>query len=151
MKVPLGTEPKYQRVSRPGKLGKFKEELVRALKADAHRPRRNRRTALALFDTIKTNGYAGGYTAVTDFIRGWHESSGHAVTRAFVPLQFEPGEAHQFDWSEEHLMIGGVRKGHCDAKGYPRMWSGSSAVTSNAGSSPTVSPALSVSRVNTTS
>jgi len=108
VKVPLGTEPKYQRVSKPGKLGEFKEELVRALKADAHRPRRNRRTALALFDTIKTNGYAGGYTAVTDFIRGWHESSGHAVTRAFVPLQFEPGEAHQFDWSEEHLMIGGV-------------------------------------------
>jgi hypothetical protein len=25
-----------------------------------------------------------------------------------VPLQFEPGEAHQFDWSEEHLLIGGV-------------------------------------------
>ena len=94
VKVPLGTEPKYQRVSKPGKLGEFKEELVRALKADAHRPRRNRRTALALFDTIKTNGYAGGYTAVTDFIRGWHERSGHAVTRAFVPLRFELGEAH---------------------------------------------------------
>ncbi len=105
VKVALGTEPKYQRVSKPGKLGEFKEELVRALKADAHRPRRNRRTALALFHTIKTNGYAGGYTAVTDFIRGWHDSSGHALTRAFVPLQFEPGEAHQFDWSEEHLMI----------------------------------------------
>ncbi len=108
VKVPLGTEPKYQRTSKPGKLSEFKDELVRALKADAHRPRRNRRTALALFQTIKTKGYAGGYTAVTDFIRGWHASSGHAVTRAFVPLQFEPGEAHQFDWSEEHLMIGGV-------------------------------------------
>jgi hypothetical protein len=54
--VPLGTEPKYQRVSRPGKLGEFKEESVRALKTDADRPRRNRRTALALCDTIKTNG-----------------------------------------------------------------------------------------------
>jgi hypothetical protein len=30
------------------------------------------------------------------------------VTKAFVPLQFEPGEAHQFDWSEERLVIGGV-------------------------------------------
>ena len=106
--VPLGTEPKYQRDSKPGKLSEFKDELVRALKADAHRPRRNRRTALALFQAIKAKGYDGGYTAVTDFIRGWHASSGHAVTRAFVPLQFEPGEAHQFDWSEEHLMIGGV-------------------------------------------
>ncbi|MBS1132773.1 MAG: Integrase catalytic region [Proteobacteria bacterium] len=108
LKVPLGTEPKYQRASKPGKLSGFKEELVRALKVDAHRPRRNRRTALALFHAIKAKGYAGGYTAVTDYIRGWHASNGHAVARAFVPLQFEPGEAHQFDWSEEHLMIGGV-------------------------------------------
>jgi transposase len=108
LKVPLGTEPRYQRASKPGKLSGYKEELVRALKADAHRPRRNRRTALALFHAIKAQGYAGGYTAVTDFIRGWHDSNGHAVARAFVPLQFEPGEAHQFDWSEEHLMIGGL-------------------------------------------
>jgi len=108
LKVPLGTEPKYQRASKPGKLSGFKEELVRALKVDAHRPRRNRRTALALFHAIKAKGYAGGYTAVTDYIRSWHASNGHAVARAFVPLQFEPGEAHQFDWSEEHLMIGGV-------------------------------------------
>jgi transposase len=92
VKVPLGTEPKYQRASKPGKLSEFKDELVRALKADAHRPRRNRRTALALFQAIKAKGYDGGYTAVTDFIRGWHASSGHA----------------QFDWSEEHLVIGGV-------------------------------------------
>ena len=35
-------------------------------------------------------------------------AAGTAVTKAFVPLQFAPGEAHQFDWSEEHLVIGGV-------------------------------------------
>lgn len=35
VKVPLGTEPKYQRASKPGKLSEFKDELVRALKADA--------------------------------------------------------------------------------------------------------------------
>lgn len=108
IKAPAGTEPKYQRLSKPGKLSEFKDELVRALKADARRPRRDRRTALMLFHAIKAKGYSGGYTAVTDFIRAWHASSGHAVTRAFVPLQFESGDAHQFDWSEEHLVVGGV-------------------------------------------
>jgi transposase len=57
---------------------------------------------------IRAQGYAGGYTALTDFIRAWHASGGAALSRAFVPLQFAPGEAHQFDWSEEHLVIGGV-------------------------------------------
>jgi transposase len=108
VKAPAGTEPKYQRGRKPGKLTPFKDELVRALKADARRPRRDRRTALKLFAMIQATGYAGGYTAVTDFIRAWHASNGHSVTRAFVPLQFEPGEAPQFDWSEEHLVIGGV-------------------------------------------
>jgi len=108
IKAPAGTEPKYQRLSKPGKLSEFKDELVRALKADARRPRRDRRTALMLFHAIKAKGYSGGYTGVTDFIRAWHASSGHAVTRAFVPLQFESGDAHQFDWSEEHLVVGGV-------------------------------------------
>lgn len=31
-----------------------------------------------------------------------------AVSKAFVPLHFELGEAFPFDWSEEHLVIGGV-------------------------------------------
>ena len=28
--------------------------------------------------------------------------------QAFVPLTFAPGEAFQFDWSEEALVIGGI-------------------------------------------
>ena len=29
-------------------------------------------------------------------------------SRAFVPLRFELGEAFQFDWSEERLVVGGI-------------------------------------------
>lgn len=108
IKAPMGTEPKYRRVGRLGKLSEFKEELLQALRADARRPKRDRRTALMLHHAIQAKGYAGGYTAVTDFVRSWRTSNGNAITRAYVPLQFESGEAHQFDWSEEHLMIGGV-------------------------------------------
>ena len=37
------------------------------------------------------------------------EQSGRALaSRAFVPLKFELGEAFQFDWSEEGLVVGGI-------------------------------------------
>src|SRR5208282_1415113 len=107
--APVAGEPKYRRDPRPGKLTAFHEALQQALKADAHRPKRERRTAQALYAEIKAAGYAGGYTRVTDFIRAWRQGAGQAVSRtAFVPLAFELGEAFQFDWSEEGLVVGGI-------------------------------------------
>ena len=106
---PLEVPPKYRRTSSPGKLTAFHEALEQALKADAHRPKHERRTARALCAEIKAAGYDGGYTRVTDFIRAWRRGAGQAVsTNAFVPLAFELGEAFQFDWSEEGLAVGGI-------------------------------------------
>jgi len=33
---------------------------------------------------------------------------GPALMQAFVPLAFSPGEVCQFDWSHEHVELGGV-------------------------------------------
>ncbi len=99
--------PTYQRSAATGKLSSFHAVLALALKADAHRSKQNRRTAKALFLQIKADGYSGCYSRVTDFIRGWRESEGKAP-HAFVPLTFEQGEAFQFDWSEEGLVVGGI-------------------------------------------
>jgi len=109
LKAPVAGEPKYRREARPGKLTAFHEALQLALKVDGHRPKRERRTAHALYAEIKAAGYAGGYTRVTDFIRAWRQGAGQAgSTSAFVPLAFEWGEAFQFDWSEEGLVVGGI-------------------------------------------
>jgi transposase len=109
LKAPVAGEPKYRRDPRPGKLTAFHEALQQALKADAHRPKRDRRTARALHAELKAAGYAGGYTRLTDFVRAWRQGAGQAVsTTAFVPLAFELGEAFQFDWSEEGLVVGGI-------------------------------------------
>ncbi|MBK5962780.1 hypothetical protein CCR95_01370, partial [Thiocystis minor] len=35
-------------------------------------------------------------------------SSHPAITQAFVPLAFPPGETCQFDWSHEEVELGGV-------------------------------------------
>ncbi len=101
-------EPKYRRAGRPNKLAPFVEALQQALAADAKRPKHERRTAKALYAQIKAQCYQGGYTRVTDHIRRWRVGAGAAASNAFVPLAFELGEAYQFDWSEEGLVVGGI-------------------------------------------
>jgi transposase len=99
--------PTYSRAAGFSKLSDFVGELEQSLKADALRPKQDRRTGRALFAQIKASGYAGGYTRVTDFIRTWRASAGEDI-KAFVPLKFGLGEAFQFDWSEEGMVVGGI-------------------------------------------
>ena len=108
LKSPEGIEPKYRRTAGDTKIAPYAERLIKMLETDARRPVRDRRTALQPPAELKILGFDGNYSRVTEFIRNWRGSGGTAVTKAFVPLQFAPGEAHQFDWSEEHLVIGGV-------------------------------------------
>ena len=58
-------------------------------------------------------GFDGSYGRVAAFARRWkverqheQETSGRGV---FVPLVFAPGEAFQFDWSEDDAIIAGER------------------------------------------
>jgi transposase len=108
LKAPGDIAPKYVREAPEGKLTPYKVALDQALKTDMHRPKKGRRTGRALFTQIQAQGYRGGYSAVTDFVRSWHEQSSQSPGKAFVPLSFELGEAFQFDWSDEALVVGGV-------------------------------------------
>jgi transposase len=108
LKAPGEQAPKYKRQSGLTKLSAFEATLVQALKADSHRPKHSRRSARALLAQLQAQGYRGGYSRLTDFIRAWRAQAGKAASKAYVPLSFELGEAFQFDWSEEGLLIGGV-------------------------------------------
>ena len=107
IRAPEATQPVYQRRAVFNKLNPFHATLERALKADALRPKSQRRTAKALLTQIRADGYEGGYSQLTAFIRVWRGQQGKSL-RAFVPLSFALGEAFQFDWSEEGLLIGGI-------------------------------------------
>ena len=87
--------PKYRRQAQPNKLTPFVEAVTQALKADARRPRHERRTAKALFAQIKAEGYGGGYTRLTDFIRSWRQGEGRgAAMSAFEQgLRVDPKNA----------------------------------------------------------
>lgn len=109
LRAPVTEAPKYRREPRRNKLSAFEATLKQALTVDARRPKHERRTARALHTEIKAAGYAGCYSSVTDFVRAWRQGEGQAVNvTAYVPLHFELGEAFQFDWSEEGLVVGGI-------------------------------------------
>ena len=109
LREPVRSEMAYRRDGRPKKLDGFLEWLRHALEIDARRPRKERRTALRLFAQLQAEGFTGSYCRVTEAIRALRAEAGAVTARsAYVPLRFEWGEAFQFDWSEEGIVIGGV-------------------------------------------
>jgi transposase len=103
------TEFRYERTQQPlPKLGAWQSELDRLLAANEARPRRERLTLVRVFEALRGLGYAGGYDAVRRYARGWQLSRSALPAAAFVPLSFAPGEAYQFDWSHEVVLIGGT-------------------------------------------
>jgi hypothetical protein len=87
VRAPEATQPAYQRCATFNKLSPFHDTLEQALKADSFRAKHNRRSAKALFEQIKAEGYDGGYSQLTAFVRSWRGEQGKSL-RAFVPLTF---------------------------------------------------------------
>jgi transposase len=92
----------------PHKLDAYTEALREWLEADACKPRKERRTARRYHELLNSLGYDGEYSRVTDFVRDWRQEKGQLQRGVFVPLEFAPGEAQQFDWSTETAELGGV-------------------------------------------
>jgi transposase len=101
-------EPRYVRRDQPRpKLGPFVARLEDLLLENERRARRDRLTVHRLYDLLREEGYQGAYDSVQRFAQGWRRERGR-VTEAFVPLWFAPGEAYQFDWSHEVVVLAGV-------------------------------------------
>jgi len=106
-------EPAFKVPERPSKLDAFAEKLSAWLKQEGGRPRKQRRSIKRLHADLVALGFDGSYGRVAAFARAWKEyrqreqqTTGRGV---FVPLIFQPGEAFQFDWSEDWAVIGGER------------------------------------------
>jgi len=78
------------------------------LAENAGKPLRERLTLIRLFEDLHGLGYAGGYDAVRRYARSWQREHASQTAPAFVPLSFAPGEAYQFDWSHEIVLLNGV-------------------------------------------
>ncbi len=103
------TELHYERRVQPRPmLGAFIVSLERRLEEDKGLPKKRQRSAKLLYEEIHGEGYAGSYDNVQRYVRAWKRRQQTLATPAFVPLVFDPGEAFQFDWSHEDVMLGGV-------------------------------------------
>jgi transposase len=104
-------EPVFKMPDRPSKLDPFAEKLTGWLRVEAGKSRKQKRTAKQLYADLVALGYDGSYARVAAFARDWkrhrqyeQQTSGRGT---FVPLVFQPGEAFQFDWSEDYAVLGG--------------------------------------------
>jgi transposase len=88
----------------------FEVRLRGIFEHDQQLRRRDRRTAKKLFEQIVTEGYTGSYSPVQRFVRELKQTTGTGTGDAFIPLYFLMGDALQFDWSEEHVVLGGVEQ-----------------------------------------
>ena len=82
--------------------------LDQLLSANQQRHHVNVLTLIRLFEELRGRGYDGGYDAVRRYARRWAKERGQATAAAYVPLSFAPGEAFQFDWSHEVVLLSGV-------------------------------------------
>ena len=99
----------YEREVQPRpRLGRWKADLDRMLTANTETSARERLTLIRLFEELRTLGYEGGYDAVRRYARTWSREHASQTAAAFVPLSFAPGEAYQFDWSHEIVVMSGV-------------------------------------------
>lgn len=103
------TERHYVRADQPlPQLGGFAAALDEMLSANAGKARRDRLTFQRMFEELRVAGYGGGYDAVRRYGRAWEKRHCERQAEAYVPLSFAPGEAYQFDWSHEYVVIDGV-------------------------------------------
>ena len=99
----------YERDVQPlPKLGRWREDLDRLLLTNAGKGSRERLTLMRIFEALRGLGYEGGYDAVRRYARTWRRKRSAVTAEAYVPLSFAPGEAYQFDWSHEIVLIAGV-------------------------------------------
>ena len=103
------TSFEYERDVQPRpKLGRWTAELDELLEGNTTKPFREQLTLIRVFEELRGRGYDGGYDAVRRYARRWAKERGQSTAAAYVPLSFAPGEAYQFDWSHEVVLLSGV-------------------------------------------
>ena len=132
-------EPRYHQNAPRGSRRLLEHEIrLRSLyESDLSRPLRERCTMQKLYETLVSEGYQGSYDTVRRYIvrlKPPFKSLCGEAARGYIPLEFDAGDALQFDWSHEIVVLGGIdqkiRVAHfrlCHSRkpfvvAYPRRW-----------------------------
>jgi transposase len=90
------------------KIGPWQDQLDALLFGNHGKSGRDRLTLVRIYEELHRLGYEGSYDAVRRYAKSWAKAQGSAVAEAYVPLFYPPGDAYQFDWSHEIVLINGV-------------------------------------------
>jgi transposase len=111
------TEFRYERSRQPlPRIDPWRDQLDGLLLENEGKPARERLTLIRIFEELRALGYEGSYDAVRRYAKRWRAERAAprrpkpapAPAKAGVPLSFAPGEAYQFDWSHEVVLINGT-------------------------------------------
>src|SRR5690242_12278089 len=103
------TEFRYQRSRQPlPRIDPWRDQLEGLLLENEGKPARERLTLIRIFEELRALGYEGSYDAIRRYAKRWRTKRGAAMGDAYVPLSLAPGEAYQFDWSHEVVLINGT-------------------------------------------
>ena len=100
------TEFSYDRSTQPRpKIDPWRSDLDEMLAENDRQPKRQRLTLVRIYEELRNRGYDGSYDAVRRYAASWSKATREASAAAYVPLSFDPGDAYQFDWSHEVVLI----------------------------------------------
>lgn len=109
LKSELTQPPQYpKRKKHYPKLGPFIDRLTERLLLDEKLPKNKRISATRHYEWLKDQGFTGHYCSVAAFYREFFAQSTDAPKDVFIPQVYQPGEAYQFDWSEEQVSLAGI-------------------------------------------
>ena len=86
-------------------LGPYQQQIEQLVAANKNLPRKQRYTARKIFRELQKAGYTGSEGSVRRYVAQLKAES--RSRKAFLPLEFSPGEMAQVDWGEAQAVIGG--------------------------------------------
>ena len=103
------TKLTYSRQNNPQPVsGSIKETIETWVSEDLLLRRKYRRTAIRMYEILRdAHGYKGSYKTVLRCFHQARQSLSPQKAEAYIPLDFGPGEANQFDWSPIMAYIDG--------------------------------------------
>ena len=103
--------PEYRMTKERGsrRLLEHEVHLKGMYEADLLRSVRERRSMQGLYEALVVDGYTGSCDTVRRYIVRLKGSS-TSVGQGYIPLEFDAGDALQFDWSHEVVVLGGIEQ-----------------------------------------
>jgi len=89
-------------------LGPYQERIDQLLEESEQQPRRQRYTARRIYQLIQEDGYPGSESTVRRYVG--QRRNAMRRPKAYLLLEFDPGQDVQMDWTEAVAEIAGVRQ-----------------------------------------